>query len=79
MTGGAAFPPEAIKQAKAELRTAILARRDAADVAMTTSYGALRLERMTVWADEVHPELADDGLVPPPPGLTVSGVESGGQ
>lgn len=33
MTGGAAFPPEAIKQAKAELRAAILARRDTADVA----------------------------------------------
>ena len=29
--------------------------RDAADVAMTTSYGPLRLERMTVWADEVQP------------------------
>lgn len=28
--------------------------RDAADVALTTSYGALRLARMTVWADEVH-------------------------
>lgn len=26
--------------------------RDAADVAMTTSYGALRLVQMTVWADE---------------------------
>ena len=33
MTGGAASPPEAIKQAKAELRTAIIARRDAANVA----------------------------------------------
>jgi hypothetical protein len=27
--------------------------RDAADVAMTTSYGALDLEHMTVWAEEV--------------------------
>jgi transglutaminase-like putative cysteine protease len=27
--------------------------RDAVDVAMTTSYGAARLERMTVWSDEV--------------------------
>ena len=33
MTGGAAVPPEAIKQAKAELRAAIIARRDAANVA----------------------------------------------
>ena len=34
---------------------------------------------MTVWADEVNPSLADDGIVPPPPGLTVSGAESGEQ
>ena len=27
--------------------------RDAADVAMTTSYGALALRQMTVWAEEV--------------------------
>jgi hypothetical protein len=27
--------------------------RDAADVAMTTSYGALSLLQMTVWAEEV--------------------------
>ena len=27
--------------------------RDAADVAMTTSYGALNLLKMTVWAEEV--------------------------
>lgn len=53
--------------------------RDAADVAMTTSYGAIRLERMTVWADEVNPELADDGVVPPPPGLSVTGAESNEQ
>ena len=33
MTGGAASPPEAIKQAKAELRAAMIACRDAADVA----------------------------------------------
>jgi transglutaminase-like putative cysteine protease len=32
--------------------------RDAADVAMVTTYGAQRLETMTVWADEVDPELA---------------------
>jgi transglutaminase-like putative cysteine protease len=50
--------------------------RDAADVAMTTSYGALRLERMTVWADEVHGTLADDGLVPPPAALSAPGAES---
>jgi transglutaminase-like putative cysteine protease len=28
--------------------------RDAADVALTTSYGALRLAKMTVWADEAR-------------------------
>jgi transglutaminase-like putative cysteine protease len=28
--------------------------RDAADVALTTSYGALRLAKMTVWADETQ-------------------------
>ena len=33
MTGGAAFSPDAIQQAKAQLRVAIIARRDAADVA----------------------------------------------
>jgi hypothetical protein len=32
-----------------------------------------------VWADEVHPGLADDGLVPPPPGLSVTGAESAEQ
>jgi len=30
--------------------------RDAADVALTTSYGALRLVKMTVWSDEVRPD-----------------------
>ena len=40
--------------------------RDAVDVALTTSYGAARLEKMTVWADEVTadnpggPPLEDD-------------------
>ena len=33
MTGGAASPPETIEQAKAQLRAAIIARRDAAKVA----------------------------------------------
>jgi transglutaminase-like putative cysteine protease len=28
--------------------------RDAADVALTTSYGALRLVKFTVWSDEVR-------------------------
>lgn len=50
--------------------------RDAADVAMTTSWGALRLERMTVWADEVHGNLADDGQVPPPAALSTPGAEN---
>jgi transglutaminase-like putative cysteine protease len=47
--------------------------RDAADVALTTSFGALRLARMTVWADEVHADapalerrVADRRAVPPP-------------
>ena len=31
--------------------------RDAADVAMVTTYGTLALEAMTVWADEVDPDL----------------------
>jgi transglutaminase-like putative cysteine protease len=30
--------------------------RDAVDVAMVTTYGELRLEAMTVWADEVDPD-----------------------
>ena len=34
--------------------------RDAADVALTTSYGALHLARMTVWADEVTEAVADE-------------------
>ena len=33
--------------------------RDAADVAMTTSYGALRLAQMQVWAEEIAGDLAD--------------------
>ena len=32
--------------------------RDAADVALMTSFGASRLERFTVWCDEVGPEAA---------------------
>ena len=34
--------------------------RDAADVALLTSFGASRLERFTVWCDEVGP----DALLP---------------
>jgi hypothetical protein len=30
--------------------------RDAADVALLTSFGASRLERFNVWCDEVGPE-----------------------
>jgi transglutaminase-like putative cysteine protease len=36
--------------------------RDAADVALTTSYGAVRLDAMTVWADEIHPDEGDERL-----------------
>jgi transglutaminase-like putative cysteine protease len=36
-------------------RVVIARGRDAMDVAMVTSYGALLLERMTVWADEILP------------------------
>jgi hypothetical protein len=33
--------------------------RDAVDVALTTSFGTTRLERFTVWTDEVsEPELS---------------------
>jgi transglutaminase-like putative cysteine protease len=46
--------------------------RDAADVAMTTSYGALRLTGMTVWADPI--DAADAGNVPVPPGAAVPGA-----
>ena len=38
--------------------------RDAADVALTTSFGATSLERFTVWTDEV----ASDALAPRPAG-----------
>lgn len=34
--------------------------RDVADVALTTSYGAVRLDAMTVWADEIHPNAGDE-------------------
>lgn len=40
--------------------------RDAADVAMTTSYGALRLAQMRVWAEEVTGDVADVAPSPPP-------------
>jgi transglutaminase-like putative cysteine protease len=45
-------------------RVVIARGRDAMDVAMVTSYGELRLEQMTVWADEVIPSSAssDDRL-----------------
>jgi transglutaminase-like putative cysteine protease len=36
--------------------------RDAADVALSTSYGAVRLDSMTVWADEIHPDEGDEHL-----------------
>ncbi len=39
-------------------RVLIARGRDAMDVAMVTSYGELRLEQMTVWADEVIPSSA---------------------
>ncbi|MFP5318692.1 MAG: transglutaminase-like domain-containing protein [Acidimicrobiia bacterium] len=40
-------------------RVVISRGRDAADVAMATTYGAPQLETMTVWADEVDSGLAD--------------------
>ena len=46
MTGGAAFPPEAIKQAKAELRAAILARRDAADFASQIRHSQIITQKL---------------------------------
>jgi transglutaminase-like putative cysteine protease len=41
-------------------RVVIARGRDAMDVAMVTSYGALLLEEMTVWADEIVPVPATD-------------------
>ena len=35
--------------------------RDALDVAMVTTYGAPRLAKMTVWADEAVPTANDAG------------------
>ena len=45
-------------------RVLIARGRDAADVAMVTSYGKLVLEQMTVWADEIIPaaDTPDDRL-----------------
>ena len=37
-----------------------LVRRDAVDVALSTSYGPVRLNQMTVWADEIHPTCGDE-------------------
>jgi transglutaminase-like putative cysteine protease len=34
--------------------------RDAVDVAMLTTYGAARFERMTVWTELAEPDDADD-------------------
>lgn len=44
--------------------------RDAADVAMTTSYGALALASMSVWAEEVAIAPGDAGPPAPPAHLT---------
>ncbi|MBV9170684.1 MAG: transglutaminase family protein [Chloroflexi bacterium] len=41
-------------------RVVIARGRDAVDVAMSTSYGAQRLQSMTVWAEEVTGALIDD-------------------
>ena len=46
MTGGAASPPEAIKQAKAELRAAIIARRAAADVASRIRHSQIITQKL---------------------------------
>jgi transglutaminase-like putative cysteine protease len=49
--------------------------RDAVDVALSTSFGPVRLNQMTVWADEIHPDEGDEhdreesfvlGGAPPP-------------
>jgi transglutaminase-like putative cysteine protease len=42
-------------------RVLIARGRDAADVAMTTSFGAANLEKFTVWTDEVPEPLAGEG------------------
>lgn len=36
--------------------------RDVADVALSTSYGALQLTNFTVWSDEIHPDEGDEHL-----------------
>jgi len=36
--------------------------RDATDVALSTSYGAVQLNSMTVWSDEIHPDGGDEHL-----------------
>ncbi|CAA9299865.1 MAG: hypothetical protein AVDCRST_MAG77-5529 [uncultured Chloroflexi bacterium] len=36
--------------------------RDAVDVALSTSYGAVQLHNMTVWADEIHPDAGDERI-----------------
>jgi transglutaminase-like putative cysteine protease len=52
--------------------------RDAADVALSTSYGNLQLHAMTVWADEIHPGAGAEHLrelyppYPPPTAPTSS-------
>ena len=49
-------------------RTLIAYGRDAVDAAFSTSFGATRLKRLQVWADEVDKETTlDDPLKPQPP------------
>jgi transglutaminase-like putative cysteine protease len=51
--------------------------RDAVDVALTTAYGAARLNQMIVWADEIDEDAVtperqatDEGVPPAGPGAT---------
>ena len=48
--------------------------RDAVDVAMTTSYGAPRLDGMMVWADEVPETTADDAPTTAAPLVSAGGL-----
>jgi hypothetical protein len=49
--------------------------RDAVDVALTTSYGAARLNQMTVWADECA---GDQPAGPPEDADELEAAERGG-
>jgi transglutaminase-like putative cysteine protease len=54
--GGRWYPFDARHNRPRIGRVVIGRGRDAVDVALSTAYGPARLEKMTVWADEVTPE-----------------------